>query len=124
MAFLSATVEPGIDHLLDLLGFADHLAGARLVITGEGALDRQTLLGKAPMGVARAAGKAGVPVVAVTGRNTLSAEELRAAGFAGAYALTEVEPDRARSLRRAGPLLERLAERIGHAWLADDGTGG
>lgn len=119
MAFCSATVEPGITYLLDLLGFSGHLAGARLVITGEGALDRQTLRGKAPAGVARAAGRAGVPVLAVAGRSTLSEDELRAAGFLGAYALTDIEPDPARCMREAGPLLERLAERLGQAWLDD-----
>jgi glycerate kinase len=117
MVFLSATVEPGIAYLLDLLGFTGHLAGARLVITGEGALDRQTLRGKAPAGVARAATEAGVPVLAVAGRNTLSDEELRDAGFRDAYALTDIEPDPARCMEHAGPLLERLAERIGAEWL-------
>jgi glycerate kinase len=117
MVFLSAAVEPGITYLLDLLGFASHLAGARLVITGEGALDRQTLRGKAPAGVARAAAEAGVPVLAVAGRNTLSTGELRDAGFRDAYALTDLEPDPARCMEQAGPLLERLAERIGAAWL-------
>jgi glycerate kinase len=73
------------------------------------------------MGVARAAGTAGVPVLAVAGHNTLSDGELRAAGFAGAYALTDIEPDPARCMREAGPLLERLAARVGEAWL-DDGV--
>ena len=122
MVFLSATVEPGITYLLDLLGFAGHLAGARLVITGEGSLDRQTLRGKAPAGVARAAVAAGVPVVAVAGRNTLSAGELRDAGFRAAYALTDLEPDPARCMEQAGPLLERLAERVGPAWLDEAET--
>jgi glycerate kinase len=119
MVFLSTTVEPGITYLLGLLGFDDHLAGARLVITGEGALDRQTLRGKAPMGVARAAGRAGVPVVAVSGRSSLSAGELERAGFRDAYALADIEPDLARSIEQAGPLLERLSERIGRVWLDD-----
>src|SRR5262249_44871957 len=76
MVFLSASVEPGITYLLDLLGFEAQLIGARLVITGEGSLDHQTLRGKAPAGVAHAAVREGVPVVAVAGRNTLSAAEL------------------------------------------------
>lgn len=117
MVFLSATVEPGIGYLLDLLGFADHLQGARLVITGEGSLDRQTLRGKAPAGVARAAAHAGVPAVAVAGRRRLTDEELRGAGFQGAYALTDIEPDPERCMKEAGPLLERLSEEIGRAWL-------
>ena len=63
MAVLGAELEPGIELVLDLVRFADHLPGARLVITGEGSLDEQTLHGKAPAGVASAAAKAGVPVV-------------------------------------------------------------
>jgi glycerate kinase len=117
MVFLSATIEPGIEYLLDLLGFATHLAGARLVVTGEGSLDRQTLRGKAPIGVARAAASAGVPVIAVAGRSRLGDDELRAAGFEAAYALTDLEPDPERCEAEAGPLLERLSEQIGRAWL-------
>ena len=59
MAVLGAELEPGIGLVLDLVRFADHLPGARLVITGEGSLDEQTLHGKAPAGVAAAAAKAG-----------------------------------------------------------------
>lgn len=109
IAFLRAELRPGIDYLLDLLDFAAHLDGARLVITGEGALDEQTLHGKAPAGVAAAAAKAGVPVVAVCGRRALSDDRLRAAGIHAAYALTDIEPDPARCMADAGPLLERLA---------------
>lgn len=112
MAFLGARVEPGITYLLDLLGFPDHLRGARLVITGEGSLDRQTLRGKAPVGVARAAVRAGVPVVAVSGRRALTGEQLRRARFEHAYALTDLEPDPDICMRDAAPLLERLAEEI------------
>jgi len=122
LVFLDATVEPGITYLLDLLGFEDHLAGARLVITGEGNLDRQTLRGKAPAGVARAAASAGVPVIAVSGRDILSAAELADAGFRASFTLADLEPDPARSIENAGPLLERLSERIGEAWLNDTRT--
>jgi glycerate kinase len=58
-------MQSGIELILDLVGFEDLLRGARLVITGEGSLDEQTLQGKAPAGVARAARAARVPVVAV-----------------------------------------------------------
>ncbi|WP_449066743.1 glycerate kinase, partial [Planomonospora algeriensis] len=43
-------MRPGIEYLLDLLGFRRRLDGARLVVTGEGSLDEQTLRGKAPAG--------------------------------------------------------------------------
>jgi glycerate kinase len=61
----------------------------------------------------------------VSGRNTLSAGELQGAGFRDAFALADIEPDPARSMEQAGPLLERLAEQIGQAWLDDtrDGAG-
>ncbi|MEV4063043.1 glycerate kinase, partial [Nonomuraea dietziae] len=67
LAFLHADIRPGIDYLLDLLGFDEQVKGARLVVTGEGSLDEQSLRGKAPVGVAQAAARAGVPVVAVCG---------------------------------------------------------
>jgi glycerate kinase len=112
LAVLGATLRPGIELLLDLVGFAGHLAGARLVITGEGSLDAQTLHGKAPAGVAAAARAAGVPVVAVAGRCLLTPADLESAGIGAAYALTDIEPDPARCMAKAGPLLEQLARRV------------
>ncbi|GGO81851.1 glycerate kinase [Nonomuraea cavernae] len=112
LAFLRADIRPGIDYLLDLLGFGEFVQGARLVIVGEGSLDEQSLRGKAPVGVAQAAAKAGVPVVAVCGRRTLSDAELQVAGIKAAYALTDLEPDPVRCMAEAGPLLERLAARL------------
>ncbi|HEY2285518.1 MAG TPA: glycerate kinase, partial [Streptosporangiaceae bacterium] len=84
LGFLGATTRPGIELMLDLLSFAGHLPGARLVITGESALDEQTLHGKAPAGVARAAAAASpdLPVVAVAGVCSLSPGQLRSAGIA------------------------------------------
>jgi glycerate kinase len=119
LLFLGARMRPGIELLLELASFGSLLDGARLVITGEGSLDAQTLHGKAPVGVARAAAahSPAVPVVAVAGRCTLTAEQLRAAGFARCYALAELEPDLRRSIAQAGPLVERLAERIAAEWL-------
>ena len=64
------------------------------------------------MGVASAAGQAGVPVVAVCGRSLLSAEALRGAGLTTAYALLDVEPDLATCLREPARLLADLGERI------------
>ncbi|MGW4797153.1 glycerate kinase, partial [Nonomuraea sp. NPDC004297] len=95
-----------------LLGFGELVEGASLVITGEGSLDEQSLRGKAPVGVAQAAARAGVPVVAVCGRRTLTDAELKDAGIEAAYALTDLEPDPARCMAQAGPLLERLAARL------------
>ncbi|HTU76515.1 MAG TPA: glycerate kinase [Trebonia sp.] len=119
--FLGARLRPGIALLLEMAAFERHLDGARLVITGEGSLDEQTLHGKAPAGVARAAAARdpAVPVVAVAGVCSLSQAQLRAAGFEAAYALTDVEPDVALCCARPGPLLEEVAGRIAADWLTD-----
>ncbi len=119
LMFLGATMRPGIEVMLGLASFAHRLADARLVITGEGALDTQTLHGKAPAGVARAAAAVvpDVPVVAVAGMCSLTDAQLRAVGIARAYALTDLELDLARCRDQAGPLLEDLAERIAHDWI-------
>ncbi|MFE2227177.1 glycerate kinase [Streptomyces kronopolitis] len=114
---LDAEFRPGIEVMLDVLGFAPALAGADFVITGEGSLDAQTLHGKAPAGVAAAARAAGVDVAAVCGRLRLPPEALQAAGIRRAYALTDLEPDPARCMAEAGPLLERSAERLARDFL-------
>ncbi|HEX6677622.1 MAG TPA: glycerate kinase [Actinomycetes bacterium] len=116
IAFLDARVRPGIELVLELVGFGAALEGAGLVVTGEGKLDAQSLRGKAPLGVARAATAEGVPVVALAGVVDVASRELRAAGFEEAHALTELEPDEERCRAEARPLLERLAERVGRAW--------
>jgi glycerate kinase len=120
LAALGARLQPGIDLILDLVRFREALPGARLVICGEGSLDAQTLHGKAPAGVAAAARSAGIPAVAVAGRSLLSAAELEPAGILAAYALSDLEPDPRRSMAEAGPLLERLAERVAIDWVTDD----
>ncbi|WP_407939385.1 glycerate kinase [Nocardia terrae] len=112
LAFLGAAVRPGIEIILEQLDFARVLAGARLVITGEGSLDEQTLNGKAPVGVAREAWRAEVPVIAVSGRRTIDRDLLRRFGIDNAYALTDIEPDPHMCISHAGPLLEQLAHSL------------
>ncbi|MBC9713305.1 glycerate kinase [Streptomyces sp. TRM66268-LWL] len=115
---LGARFRPGIEVMLDVLGFAPALSRATLVITGEGSLDEQTLHGKAPAGVAAAARAAGVEVVAVCGRLALPPEALGKAGIRRAYPLTSVEPDVAKCIAEAGPILERVAEQIARDFLS------
>jgi glycerate kinase len=117
LAVLGATRRSGIDLLLELIGFADHLPGAALVVTGEGSLDEQSLHGKAPIGVVGAAARAGVGAVTVAGRCGLDARQLRDAGISAAYALADLEPDLARSIADADRLLALVAERIAEEWL-------
>ena len=122
IAVLGATLQPGIDLVLDLVGFPAKLPGANLVITGEGSLDEQTLHGKAPAGVAAAARSAGVAVIAVAGRSLLSPADLEPAGILAVYALADLEPELNRCMTEAGPLLERLAEQVAEDWLINEPT--
>ncbi len=112
LAVLNGTLRPGIDLVLDLVGFSERLHSARLVVTGEGSLDAQSLRGKAPVGVAGRASAAGVPTVVLCGRSSLSADQASAAGFEAVYALGDLEPDPVRSMTRAEELLAQLGQRV------------
>ena len=123
LAVLGATRRPGIELVLDLAGFETALDGADLVITGEGSLDAQSLAGKTPVGVARAAARRGIAVVAVAGRSTLREAELAAAGIAAVYPLTDLEPDLERCRAEADRLLRRTGQMIARDRLAEVATG-
>jgi glycerate 2-kinase len=83
-ALFGAELVPGAPLILESVGLAEHLAGAELCITGEGALDRTTLAGKAPAAVARACAGARVPCVALCGSVRLSPRALRETGITAA----------------------------------------
>jgi glycerate kinase len=93
------------------------------VVTGEGSLDDQSLAGKAPIGVARAAARSGMPVVAIAGRLQLRPPQLRQAGIAAAYALTDLEPDLNRSIMNASVLLQQVGAQIAKDWLSSAASG-
>lgn len=112
MAFLGARQESGIEAVLEIVGFAEAVAGADLVLTGEGSLDEQSLFGKAPVGVAAAAGRAGVPVAALCGRLALDDAQVRGAGLVSARALLELQPDAGLAVADAAGLLARLTEEV------------
>ena len=118
LAVLGAEPHPGIGLVLDLAGFGAALDGAALVITGEGSLDAQTLAGKAPMGVAQAATRRGIPVVAVAGRSTLTDGELARAGITAVYTLSDLEPDPVRSSAEASRLLRLVGRALARDRLA------
>ncbi len=113
-ALLGARLVPGAGAVLGLVAFDRALAGAHLVVTGEGSLDAQSLSGKAPLGVARAAAARGVPVLLLAGRVDLDeggAAVLRSLGAVGLHALTDLEPDLVVAQRDAAVLLRTLAAR-------------
>lgn len=112
LAVLGATLRPGIDLMLDLLRFDECMQGVSWVVVGEGSLDQQTLHGKAPVGVAARARKAGARVVAVCGRSTVGREDLEQVGIEAVYPLTDEEPDPEACMANAAVLLERLGETL------------
>ncbi|QIH99107.1 glycerate kinase [Rhodococcoides fascians A21d2] len=112
IAVLGAVAKPGIETVLELIDFAGALAGADLVVTGEGSLDEQSLYGKAPIGVAHAAREAGVPVITVAGRSVIGMDRLRTHGVVASYALADLEPDPRISMRDAATLLRDVGRTI------------
>ncbi len=81
MAFLHASIRPGVEVVLEALDFEKRLAGVDLVVTGEGRIDGQTAAGKTPVGVARAAKKRGIEVIAVAGQRGEGAEKVLSEGI-------------------------------------------
>ena len=81
VAFLNAKLSPGIDMILEKVGIEDELKDADFVITGEGRLDHQTAMGKAPVGVSKVAKKFDIPVIALAGGITDEAKETHLKGI-------------------------------------------
>ena len=87
-AFLNATLKRGIDMVLDTIDFDQMIAGADLIITGEGKIDIQTAKGKTAAGVLARAKAQDIPVIAIGGC-VERCESVEQMGFAGIYPITE-----------------------------------
>ncbi len=111
---VGARVRPGIDVVLDALRFRERLRGADLVITGEGRLDRSSLAGKAPIGVARICEAEGVPCAAIVGQ----ADPDAAGGFVSVRSLVEHAGSVAAALSGAKEGLSALAASLSRALAA------
>lgn len=68
--FLGASLEPGVELVLDFTGMEEIAKDADILVTGEGRIDRQTVMGKAPSGIAGLGRKYGIPVIAFSGSVT------------------------------------------------------
>jgi glycerate kinase len=104
--FTPARLVPGVDLVLDAARFDERVRGASLVLTGEGRTDHQTAMGKAPVGVARAARRHGVPVWLVSGILGPGAEELHAHGIERIHAAAPPGMPVEEAMARAAALLE------------------
>jgi glycerate kinase len=115
-AFLNASFRPGVEVVAQLVGLAEAVQGADLVITGEGRFDAQTLRGKTPFGVARVARAAGVPVVVIAGTLGEGYQEMYAHGVDAAFSLASGPMTLEQACTDAAALLSDRARDIGLLW--------
>jgi glycerate 2-kinase len=113
MSFCHATILPGFDVVAEAVGLESKMKDIDVVITGEGSLDRQTLEGKTPAGVARLARKLGRKVFAVVGRydGDKQVREL----FDNVHQLARPGMSEKAQMKRAGELLREKARELGKA---------
>jgi glycerate 2-kinase len=113
VAFLGAEILPGAKLVAEAVGLEQRIAGADLVIAGEGRLDAQTAFGKAPWEVARLAGQAGVPAIAIVGSigEDCIPELLDTFDAVATILPPGVPPQEA--MARGGELLTAVAEQVG-----------
>jgi len=107
MAFAGARMEPGIDIFARHANLARRVQSAQLVITGEGALDAQTLMGKGVGEIAEVCRKSGVPCLGLAG--VVPEPDKALEKFKATYALTPGLTDKESALREPALWLERLA---------------
>lgn len=121
VAFFGAELRSGFDVVASASDLAADIAGAELVLTGEGRLDAQSLAGKVPIGVGRLARKARVPCIAIAGDLQLERRQLRANGIGIGVGIVQTggsdlsERDPAGAIERAviGTLKHHLDRRAG-----------
>ncbi|MNF56760.1 Glycerate 2-kinase [compost metagenome] len=115
-AFLNAQFRPGVEVVAELIGLAQTMRGADLVVTGEGRFDAQTLRGKTPFGVARIARQQGVPVIVIAGTLGEGYEQMYEQGVDAAFALPSGPMSLVQACTEAPRLLRERAGDIARVW--------
>lgn len=118
LAFLNGHFRPGVELVAEQVRLAEALAEADLAYTGEGRLDRQTLMGKTPAGVARLAQQAGCPLIALAGMLEDGYEAFYDIGLSAAFSLAPGPITLEQARHDAAPLLTRAARDSARLWLA------
>lgn len=116
-AFLNATLKPGIEMIMQQANMATLLARADLVITGEGRLDGQSLAGKTPIGVSRAAQRLNKPVIVLAGSLGDGWQACFDEGVTAAFALADGPMTLTDALPRTAELLEARCESLLRLWV-------
>jgi glycerate kinase len=112
--FAGARLEPGFALFARFTRLEERLRRAQLVLTGEGALDASTLMGKGVGAIAQLCQRAGVPCIGLAGVVTEAARD--AAAFTAVHALTPEFTSVGESMREPAAWLERLAAKAGAEW--------
>lgn len=120
-AFLGAELKRGVDLVLDLVGLDAKLAGADLVLTGEGQIDFQTAFGKAPAGVGAAAKRQGIPCVAIAGSVGGGVTDLVEVGIVAVFSLCSRPMTLDDAMSDAAILLDATAEQVVRLFIAAAG---
>ena len=117
-AWMQSTFRPGAAVIAEIGGLEQAVQGAAFVLTGEGRMDAQTLLGKTPMGVAQIAQRAGVPTIAIAGSLGSGYQGLYSVGIEAAFSLVPGPMSLAQACESVAALLEDRAEDVVRLWLA------
>jgi glycerate 2-kinase len=112
LAFLNGRLRPGFDIVREATGLETQLIGADLVLTGEGRCDIQTLHGKVPFGVAKAAQKRGIPVVMVVGAIGAGSEALYDHGVHSIFSLVNGPMSAEDAMKDAAALVKMTTENM------------
>lgn len=115
LQLLGATRVAGIETVMQIVGLAEKLNAADLVITGEGCLDDQSLHGKVAVGVASHCANAGKPCVVIAGEVRLGKRECATAGIDSAYSMSEFA-GRERSMSQPQEVITEVASRVASTW--------
>ena len=116
LSFCEADLQAGIEVVLRATRFDEVAEGASLILTGEGALDSQTLEGKAVAGVCRAAKRNGIQVVAFGGTVSLNGAEMDQLGVSSCFSLTDGPRDLEYCVAKGASLLADSVERALRLW--------
>lgn len=111
IAFLGATLRPGVDIVMEVMGLEKKILDADLIITGEGKMDEQTIYGKTPYGVAKLARKHKKEVIGICGMLGEGAEILYQHGFEALFPNRKDSMSLEEAMRRAKELTTETAER-------------
>ncbi|MCM3213836.1 glycerate kinase [Niallia taxi] len=116
LAFMQAELKRGVDIVMEAANLSDIIAGADLVITGEGKIDGQTIFGKTPIGVAKTAKKHGVPVIGIAGNVASDSDVVHEYGIDAIFSIVPGVVSLQEAFLHADEFVERTARNIASVW--------